>query len=274
MSFYNLQNNMWLSSMMVYQRTPPKIMGIINLTPDSFSDGGKYYQNGELQVEKAIGSAFEMIAHGATIIDVGGESTKPGAQAISTEEELARVLPFLQTMNLHKPHFVQISLDTYKPDVAQHCSPYIDILNDVTGENCYEVAKRNNLAYIAMDMPGNPRTMSVYKNSRSIETICENLKAKAIRVNTDTVELYIDPGFGKSPKENVMLLSNIRELSKYAPVVAGVSRKRFDGTHPAVGKITNTADATLAAYLEGSAIVRIHDVKQTRDVLKIYEKRF
>lgn len=239
----------------------PLLMGILNVTPDSFSDGGKFNS-----VETAIEHAKQMISHGADIIDVGGESTRPGSDPVSLEEELQRVLPVIdELLKLN----ILISIDTMKPEVAKACvEKGVHILNDVTGlrnEKMVEIANKFDTVII-MHMLGEPKTMQkdIHYNNL-IEDIKKFLYTQAEKV---TSQVVIDPGigFGKTKEDNYTIMKNLREFSKY-PILVGPSRKSFLG-----GNVEDRLPATLAVVsacvINGASIIRVHDVKECKQAVE------
>lgn len=248
----------------------PLIMGILNVTPDSFSDGGKFFSP-----EKAIAHARQMIADGADIIDIGGESTRPNSIRISADEELRRVLPVLKV--LLKETSVPISIDTMKPEVADRClGAGAHMLNDVTGlrnQEMVNIAAKHNVPTIIMHMQGTPETMQLnptYKNV--VSDIKRYLKTQAKKAKAAGIEqIIIDPGigFGKTIEHNLTI---IKHLSKFKglgyPLLIGPSRKSFIGKILNIGVPQHRLEGTLAAVtacvLNGADIIRLHDVKECK----------
>ncbi len=255
------------------------IMGILNITPDSFSDGGRY-----LDPEKALDRALLLAAEGADIIDIGGESTRPGALKISAREELDRVLPVLR--KLTKKLKLPVSLDTYKYEVARAgLEAGVSIINDISGLHYNpEIARLTagaKAGLVLMHIKGTPADMQVnpvYGDlMKEIKSYLRNSIKTALSFGNSKESIIIDPGigFGKSREDNLKILKNTGGFVKLGyPVLVGTSRKSF------IGKLTaETAENRLAGSLasivlaveRGAAIVRVHDVKETISALKITE---
>lgn len=212
-------------------------MGILNITPDSFSDGGKY-----LSVESAIVRAKQLVDAGASILDVGGVSTRPGAAEVSVEEEKKRVLPVLEALRSAMPRKVLLSLDSFQPEVVDLCASYgfVDVINDVfagrvqSSKNTLDIAAKHRLALVLMHMQGTPADMQKnpqYKNC--VEDVVGFLRERALLAqNNGVVSVCVDPGigFGKTTEHNLELLTQkgftaLKELG--FPILIGLSRKRF-----------------------------------------------
>jgi len=256
------------------------IMGVLNVTPDSFSDGGKF-----LAAEKAIEHGLKMVADGADIVDVGGESTRPGAEAIAADEELRRVIPVIE--KLRTKIDVPISIDTSKTEVALAAiQSGASIVNDVTGgrgdDGMLSVIAKTKSALIIMHMQGTPRTMQ--KQPRYNEVVSEvadffrQQYACAIGCNIDPMAIAFDPGigFGKTLDHNLELLAQLERLRAHdRPLVIGVSRKSF------LGKLVESPDmddrgapaVALTALLRtrGADVFRVHDVKENVSALRVTE---
>ena len=253
------------------------VCGVLNVTPDSFSDGGQH-----LDPSRAIDRALEMEGEGADIIEIGGESTRPGAARLSGEEELSRVLPVLRGIagRLRVP----ISIDTYKNGVAEAAAIHgASIINDVSAlrfdPSLAEVAAREKAVLVLMHMRGDPATMQKIEPSPDIFAEIESDLSQAIRaaesrgVNRD--KLIIDPGigFGKTLDQNLAILNQLERFDGFnLPLMIGTSRKSF------IGKITGRSEddrafggaASIAiAILRGAHLVRVHDVKQMVDAARI-----
>ncbi len=254
---------------------PPLIMGVINVTPDSFSDGGKYFNR-----ERAVARGCEMAEMGADIIDVGGESTRPGAEPVGPGEEMERVLPVIE--DLVAKTEVLISVDTYKSDVAQEAlEAGAHMVNDISGlrysENMAEVVAKYGAAVIIMHKKGTPRDMQddPYYDSvpdEIIEFLDEGADLGKNRGINDACILF-DPGigFGKRYEDNLYILKNLEEFrSSGYPVVVGVSNKAFIGQ--ATGKnvsdrVFGTAACVSLAVYNGADVVRVHDVAAIKDTV-------
>ncbi|MGB9595907.1 MAG: dihydropteroate synthase [Candidatus Poribacteria bacterium] len=253
------------------------VMGILNVTPDSFSDGGLF-----VNVESAIEHAKKMIQDGADIIDIGGESTRPGAEAISIDVELSRVIPVIS--ELSKSTDVCISIDTYKPEVAEIA---IDngacMVNDISAISDPKMAKvvaKSGVPIVLMHKKGTPKDMQISPHYNSlIDEIKKYLQDKvnmAERSGISSDKIIIDPGigFGKTVEHNLEILRRLNEFKSLGkPILIGTSRKSF------IGKILNIDDpkeridgtsATVAiAIANGADIIRVHDVKQMKMVAQI-----
>jgi len=250
-------------------------MGILNVTPDSFSDGGRYVDPG-----KAVAHASTLISEGADILDIGGESSRPGAEPIPAEEELRRVLPVVRALAADAA--VPLSIDTSKPQVADACLRLgVRIVNDVYGlrdpEMCAVVA-RHKAAAIIMHMRGTPQTMQidpVYDDV--VIEVRDFLAEQAVAARaTGVVDLAVDPGlgFGKTPAHNFELLRRLEEFTSLGvPVLIGPSRKSFLGTLKGMDTASRRVEGTLAAVvvaaLKGASVVRVHDVLPCRRALQL-----
>ena len=257
------------------------VMGIVNVTPDSFSDGGKYFSP-----QDAISHASKLIGQGADIIDIGGESTRPGAEQISESEELNRVIPVIEKIRDENPKKL-ISIDTTKASVAKHAVEVgADIINDVSGlsfdNNMIHTVTKFNIPIIIMHMKGNPRNMQLNPKYKDIiNEILDFFKSKikiAIQSGINRKMIILDPGigFGKTVQHNFELLSRLNELNVLElPIMIGPSRKSFIGTTldlPPEDRIEGTAAAVSAGVMNGASIVRVHDVKSMKRVVKIIDE--
>lgn len=251
------------------------IMGILNVTPDSFSDGGRFRSH-----QEAIEEGLRMVEDGADIIDVGGESSRPGAEVVSSEEEMKRVIPVIK--GLHVRVHVPISVDTTKSEVAREAIEYgAEIVNDIsamTSDNQMpSVIAQTGAAVVLMHMRGKPRDMQ--KGDLSYRSLCgdviEYLKKETENAQSFGIppeRILIDPGFGfgKTGKDNLRLLKNLSEFRILGrPIVAGVSRKSFIGMiaggEPSERE-EGTAAAVTAAIMNGANIIRVHDVRSIKKV--------
>ncbi len=251
-------------------------MGILNVTPDSFSDGGRY-QN----PRKAVDRALQMQEEGADLIDLGGESTRPGAKPVSVEEELRRIGPVLK--RLVKRLSIPVSIDTSKAAVAQTAlDEGASLINDVTGlkdPHMPETIARAGCPVILMHMRGTPRTMQKRPTYRrlipEIRSQLDRSVAKAIRAGICREKILIDPGigFGKRLIDNLALLKNLELLKAMGfPVVVGPSRKSFIGevlNVPVEGRLFGTAAAVALSVVHGADVVRVHDVAAMRQVVDL-----
>lgn len=259
-------------------------MGILNITPDSFSDGGKYY-DGKLDLNKIIKDAVRMEEDGADFLDVGGESTRPGSENISIDEELERVIPVIS--ELKKNIGIPISIDTYKSDVAEEAlKAGACIVNDISGfkfdEKLPAVTARYNAGCILMHIKGKPKDMQenpVYEDV--VKEICDYLSESISIAKKNGIEQIItDPGigFGKTLEHNLEIIRNLGEFKKLGyPVMFGASRKSF------IDKILKTPvderlEATIASntigIINGANILRVHDVKENKKASAITDKIF
>ncbi|MNZ01392.1 Dihydropteroate synthase [compost metagenome] len=256
----------------------PHVMGILNVTPDSFSDGGKH--NGKVQ---AIAHAQQMIADGATVIDVGGESTRPGASVVEVDEEIRRVVPVVEAL---AELDVVISIDTSQPEVIQAAvAAGAHIWNDVralTRPNALEMAAELNIPVIIMHMRGEPTTMNSldqYDNV-TLDVMAELSQrvADALKAGVKAENIMIDPGFGfaKNAKQNLKLLNEFHQLNQLGyPILSALSRKRFIGEALGGADAGQRAVGSVAGHLlsiqQGACMVRAHDVKAMSDAIKVWQ---
>ena len=256
----------------------PHVMGILNVTPDSFSDGGLHNGKGE-----AVERALQMIAEGATVIDVGGESTRPGASAVAVEEEIARVVPVVEELAKHN---VVISIDTSEPEVIKAAvQAGAHIWNDVralTRPKALETAASLDIPVIIMHMRGEPTTMNNLDQYSDVTLdVISELKQRindALNAGVKSENIMIDPGFGfaKNAKQNLQLLNELYKLNAMGyPILSALSRKRFIGE--AVGesdaqkRVVGSVAAHLISVQQGASMVRVHDVKATCDALRVWQ---
>lgn len=255
----------------------PHIMGILNVTPDSFSDGGKYNHK-----EQALQYALQMIKDGATIIDIGGESTRPGATPVSVKEELQRVIPVVDALAQHD---VIISVDTSEPEVIrQAVKKGAHIWNDVRAlsrPDALAVAAELDIPVVIMHMRGEPTTMNQLANYEDVvEEVLRELTVRveaAIAAGVRADNIIIDPGFGfaKNASHNLKLLQDFWRLNELGyPVLSALSRKRFIGEALEGAEVKDRIIGSVTAHLlsiqQGASIVRVHDVKATSDAIKIW----
>jgi dihydropteroate synthase len=259
------------------------LMGVLNVTPDSFSDGGVFLNAGA-----AVARAVEMERAGADIIDVGGESTRPGSAGVSAETELQRILPVI--VGLRGKIRIPISVDTSKSEVAEAAAGAgAEIVNDVTAlrndPRIAEVARRRKMALVLMHMRGTPRTMQKTPFARDVlRDVAQGLRqavAVARRAGLARSQIVLDPGigFGKSYEQNCELLVRLPELARLGyPLLVGTSRKSFIGkvlekSEPRGGsasdRIWGTAATVAASILQGAHIVRVHDVAEMAQVARV-----
>jgi len=256
----------------------PHVMGILNVTPDSFSDGGKH--NGKAQ---ALAHAQQMIADGATVIDVGGESTRPGASVVEFEEEIRRVVPVVEAL---AELDVVISIDTSQPEVIQAAvAAGAHIWNDVralTRPNALETAAKLNIPVIIMHMRGEPTTMNgldQYDNvTLDVMTELSQRVSDALKAGVKAENIMIDPGFGfaKNAKQNLKLLKEFHQLNQLGyPILSALSRKRFIGEALCGADAGQRAVGSVAGHLlsiqQGACMVRAHDVKAMSDAIKVWQ---
>ena len=246
------------------------VMGILNVTPDSFFDGGLYATK-----ESAIERGLEMISQGADYIDVGGESSRPGAQPVSSEVELERVIPVIE--GLRKEGIKNISIDTVKSDVAYSAvKAGANLINDISA-SLIQVASELKVGYVIMHMQGNPQIMQDKPIYKSVVDDVENflLSRATVATNSGINKIWIDPGigFGKTVKQNLKLLGSIDRLVKSDfPVLIGTSRKSFIGAlaldtngfpAPVDERLAGSLASVVFALEKGVSMVRVHDVKET-----------
>ncbi len=253
-------------------------MGVLNVTPDSFSDGGQF-----MDTAAAVARARTMVAEGAHIIDVGGESTRPGASPVSAEQEIARVVPVVEA--LARELEVCISVDTSKPQVITAAvRAGASLVNDVRAlqePGALEAAAETDAWICLMHMQGQPRTMQANPRYNAVLTDVRDFLLERVRVCVDAgierERLILDPGFGfgKTLENNLDLLANLGVLQATGhPVLVGVSRKSMIGTitgRDAGERVHGSVAAAVIAAMQGAAIVRVHDVAATADGLKICE---
>lgn len=254
----------------------PQVMGILNVTPDSFSDGGKYNS-----LENAMIQAEKMINAGVSIIDIGGESTRPGAPDVALEEELSRVIPVIKA--IRERFDVWISIDTSKAEVMrQAIEAGADIINDVRAlqeQGALEVAAESGLPVCLMHMQGQPRTMQANPHYDDLlkevgEFLQERVQACEAK-GMKKSQLILDPGFGfgKTLEQNYHMLAHLEQFHQFGlPLLAGMSRKsmlfKLLDKAPAECVAASVSCATIAA-MKGAQIIRVHDFEQTLDAVKI-----
>lgn len=255
----------------------PLVMGIVNTTPDSFSDGGAFSS-----FEKACRHADEMISRGAALIDIGGESTRPGAKDVSLEEELSRVIPLIEYVAAH--HDVWISIDTSKPEVMrQAVEAGAHLINDVRAlqePGALEMAARLDVPVCLMHMQGQPRTMQASPEyAELISDIKQFFVSRmdaCVKAGVKRANILLDPGFGfgKTMEHNYELLGRMTELTELdAPLLIGLSRKSMFGQllgREVSQRLSGSLAGALLAAQAGARIVRVHDVQETRDVLDVF----
>jgi len=255
------------------------IMGVLNVTPDSFSDGGKFFR-----IDDAVKQAQNLEQDGADIIDIGGESSRPGAEAVVVSEELRRVIPVIK--KIRKKIKALISIDTRKSKVAEEAiKEGANIINDISGlhydSNMVKVVRKYDVPVIIMHIKGIPRTMQI--NPRYEDVISqiydyfEKAVEKAVKCGIDYKKIIIDPGigFGKRLEDNIAILKRLREFKSLGqPILVGPSRKSFIGAilKKSVDKRLNGSLASCAcAIMNGADIVRVHDVAEVYELVKVLD---
>jgi dihydropteroate synthase len=263
-------------------------MGVLNVTPDSFSDGGLY-----LSTEAAVARGLQMMGAGADLIDVGGESSRPGAEPVPVAVELERVVPVVEALAAaagHHGYRVRLSVDTVKPEVASAAlGAGASLVNDISA-SLWEVAAAAGAGWVAMHMRGQPRTMQENPQYEDVVTEVRSvLLERAVRALAAGVrEVWLDPGigFGKTTAHNLSLLCHLDELVEAAAgagcagVVVGTSRKRFLGVlaggaaagepAPVADRLEGSLATAAAALVAGAGMVRVHDVTATVQMARLY----
>jgi len=257
----------------------PLVMGVLNVTPDSFSDGGLW-----LDAERAVDHGLEMVEQGAAIVDVGGESTRPGAEPVSEKEELDRVIPVIEALSRRTS--APISIDTRKPKVAElSIEAGATIINDTIGEASDRamdhVAARTGVAIVVMHSRGTPATMRELTDYEDVVTgVRDFLRLRVEQLAEQGVArdaICLDPGYGfaKSPQQSLVLLRRLDEIVELGyPVLVGTSRKSFIGATldlPGDQRVEGTAATVAWAISKGAHIVRIHDVEPIVRTMKMLE---
>nr|WP_258878877.1 dihydropteroate synthase [Paraburkholderia sp. BL6669N2] len=259
----------------------PLVMGILNVTPDSFSDGGKYAMRGD-----ALRQAERMMLDGADIIDIGGESTRPGAPPVSLDEELERVIPLVEQL---RGANVPLSIDTYKPEVMRHTlAAGADLINDIWGfrmPGAIDAVRDSQCGVCVMHMLGEPQTMQVGEPAyddvvSEVRDFLEERVAALKQAGIARARISVDPGFGFGKtvvEHNYTLLAHLPDTAPRAeppyPILAGMSRKSMVGAvveRPAPERVAGSIAAAVCAAERGAAILRVHDVAQTVDALKVW----
>jgi dihydropteroate synthase len=253
------------------------IVGVLNITPDSFSDGGKY-----LDPDRAFAHAIDLEEQGADIIDIGAESTRPGAVRISEAEELRRLVPVLK--RLHNKLTIPLSVDTYKSAVAQKALDLgADIINDPSAltfdPDLARTVGQANAGLILNHMRGSPETwLKLPPLKDAMQVILKELDAavhRAMRAGLDRKQIVIDPGlgFGKRKEQNAEILAQLETLARLEmPIMTGPSRKHFLARESQEGTEFATAAAVAACVLKGSHLVRVHDVKAMKPVVEVADE--
>ncbi|MCW1980806.1 dihydropteroate synthase [Xanthomonas arboricola] len=256
----------------------PQVMGIVNVTPDSFSDGGQH-----TTVDAAVAHGLRLVAEGAAVLDVGGESTRPGASAVSLEEELQRVIPVIQALSAQTD--VPISVDTYKPEVMRAAvgagAGMINDVNALRSPGALEAAAELSVPVVLMHARSAPHAMQAEPHYDDVVAEVHRFLAERIfaaeMAGIDKRRLILDPGFGfdKSTAHNLTVLAQLQRLQEFGlPVLAGLSRKRtigeLTGRQVAADRVHGSVAAHLIAAQQGAQLLRVHDVAATVDALKVW----
>jgi dihydropteroate synthase len=250
-------------------------MGILNVTPDSFSDGGRFFDQTD-----AVLHGFQMVKDGADMIDVGGESTRPGAEYVPADEEIRRVVPVIR--KIRQKTSVPVSIDTYKSEVAKAAlEAGATIVNDISGlhfdEKMAEVIAEHSASVVIMHIKGTPKDMQTNPEYDDVVREVYDYLSKSVESasNSGIKQIMIDPGigFGKTANHNLELLNRLEEFRGIGvPILIGVSRKSFIGKildTPVDARLEGTAAAVTASILHGADIVRVHDVREMRRVARV-----
>jgi dihydropteroate synthase len=259
------------------------VMGVLNITPDSFSDGGSFHTDGRPDRDKALFRAEKMLAEGAAIIDVGGESTRPGATVVSLQEELDRVIPIVQAISTSLD--VVISVDTSRPEVMRAAAAAgVGLINDVRAlgrEGAVDAVRDSGLPVCLMHMQGQPDAMQrAPQYDDVVEDVVSWLQLRAqecIEQGVSPGQILLDPGFGfgKKPEHNLRLLNRLQRLVDCGfPVLVGLSRKSLIGTvlgREVEQRLAGSLALATLALANGATIIRAHDVAATSDVIKLFE---
>lgn len=255
----------------------PLVMGIVNVTPDSFSDGGRHFSSAA-----AIAHAHQLISEGADILDIGGESTRPGALPVNIQEELDRVLPVMEGLRTAP---VPVSIDTFKPEVMRAAlergASMVNDINALQQPGALAVVAASKAAVCLMHKQGQPQTMQVAPRYRDVmNEVTSFLQERITAAETAGIEknrIVIDPGFGfgKSLAHNLDLLRKLHDFTELnVPVLAGLSRKSMLGAltgRDVEHRVAASLASALIAVQRGASIVRVHDVKETVDALKVWQ---
>jgi dihydropteroate synthase len=260
---------------------PALVMGIVNVTPDSFSDGGKFFDSGA-----AVAHGLELAAQGADILDIGGESTRPGSQPVSEAEELQRVIPVIKSLAAQVK--IPISVDTTKPAVARAAlDAGASIINDVAaatrkGYDMWRLAADSRAGYVLMHAQGTPDTMQSRPAYQDVAREISGFFSERLEIMLNEVGLPLEQvvldvgfGFGKTPEHNLQLLAGLRSFTKWRrPLLVGVSRKSFIGMTlgaPVEKRLPASLACTTVALATGVQIIRTHDVLETLQAVRMTE---
>jgi dihydropteroate synthase len=275
-----IPTDFWSVSGARLELTRTVIMGILNVTPDSFSDGGLHST-----LDASISRAFEMLDEGAGILDIGGESSRPGSSAVETKVELRRVIPVIERVIVERPETI-ISIDTCKAEVAKAAlDTGVRIVNDITAglgdPEMANIVSNSDCGVILMHMRGTPKSMQENPDYVDVVTDVQKFLHSRIEVfeqaGVARERIAIDPGigFGKKLEHNIELIRNISVLNELGcPVLIGASRKSMLGeiTGRKVGeRLAASIAVALSALLNGAAVLRVHDVKETVDALRVWQ---
>lgn len=279
MQLMPLPQRVWNFGDLSLDLSKPHVMGILNVTPDSFSDGGQHHAQAA-----AVQRALQMIEEGATVIDIGGESTRPGASVVGLQEELDRVVPVVEALAQYP---VVLSIDTSQPEVMRAAvQAGAHIWNDVralTRPHALQTAAALNIPVIIMHMRGEPTTMNDLAHYNDVtEDVLQELQQRidaALAAGILPHNIMIDPGFGfaKDAEHNFKLLNELYRLNALGyPMLSGLSRKRFIGEALGGVEATERAVGSVAGHLlsvqQGACMVRAHDVRATVDALKVWQR--
>lgn len=258
---------------------PALIMGIVNVTPDSFSDGGKF-----LDADRAVAHGLELVSQGADILDIGGESTRPDAQPVGETEELRRVLPVIE--KLARQVKVPLSIDTMKPAVARAAlAAGASLVNDIAAnradDEMWRAVSESGAGYVCMHMQGTPQTMQTDPSYKDLLVEVEDFFRERLRrlndcgVTAEQVALDVGIGFGKSMEHNLQLLAGLRGFTTLErPLLIGVSRKSFIGKISGAGtdkRLPGSLACASLAVAAGAQIIRAHDVAETVQAVRVTE---
>lgn len=267
----------------LFSQTDPVVMGILNVTPDSFSDGGEF-----TRVEFAVTHALQMVEEGASIIDIGGESTRPGAEPVDSDSECQRVLPVIEALRCQSS--IPISIDTSKPDVMRAAvaagATMVNDVNALRAEGAVAACAELNVPVCLMHMQGEPRTMQqAPEYTDVVAQVCDFLQQRAddcVAAGISKANIIFDPGFGfgKTLAHNLSLLTELNALCGLQyPVLAGLSRKSMlaamldrPGADQPQQRISASVAAAIIAFQNGASWFRVHDVQQTVDALSVVNK--
>lgn len=256
--------------------TVPRVMGILNVTPDSFSDGGKYHV-----LDQALFQAEKMLKEGADFIDVGGESTRPGAAEVSEQQELDRVIPVIERLN--EKFETIVSIDTSKAKImTEAVAAGAALINDVRAlrePGALQAAAKSGAAVCLMHMQGQPRTMQenpTYTDvTKDVSQFLQTRVEECIKAGIDENQIMLDPGFGfgKTLQQNYTLLSQLEQLQQLnKPVLVGISRKSMIGNllgREVDERLAGSISAATVSMLKGACIIRVHDVKESVDAARV-----